>query len=142
VGRRLERYENRQVIIVDSSVWIDYFRGERNAQTDKLDALVMTEAVTVGDLILAEVLQGFSSEIDFREARKEMMRFELIELGGCELAVKAATNYRSLKKRGFTIRKTVDSIIATRCIEDGYILLHNDRDFDPFEKYLGLKVLH
>jgi predicted nucleic acid-binding protein len=130
------------VIIVDSSVWIDYFRGERNTQTDKLDALVVTEAVTVGDLILAEVLQGFSSESDFREARKEMMRFELIELGGCELAVKAAMNYRALKKRGFTIRKTVDSIIATRCIEDGYILLHNDRDFDPFEKYLGLKVLH
>jgi predicted nucleic acid-binding protein len=100
-----------------------------------------TQTLAIGDLILTEVLQGFSSDKDFSEARKELTRLEVVELGGEDFAIKAAKNFRALRKLGFTIRKTIDTIIATRCIEDGYTLLHDDGDFKPFEKHLGLRVV-
>jgi predicted nucleic acid-binding protein len=110
--------------------------------TVKRDAIQgQGHTLAIGDLILTEVLQGFSRDKDFREARKELTRLEVVELGGENLVIKAARNYRTLRKLGFTIRKTIDTIIATRCIEDGYTLLHNDADFTPFEKHLGLRVV-
>jgi predicted nucleic acid-binding protein len=129
------------MILVDSSIWIDYFRGDVTPQVNKLEELLSTQTLAIGDLILTEVLQGFSSDKDFSEARKELTRLEVVELGGEDLAIKAAKNYRTLRKLGFTIRKTIDTIIATRCIEDGYTLLHNDADFKPFEKHLGLRAV-
>ena len=125
---------------MDSSVWIDYFRGAITAQTERLDALLGQEPLAIGDLILMEVLQGFTNESDFNEARKLLSSFTLIELGGKEIAIQAARNFRALRTRGVTVRKSIDTVIATRCIESGYSLLHSDRDFEPFAKYLGLRL--
>ena len=127
------------MILVDSSVWIDYFRGAQNPQTEKLDGLLSSELVAVGDLILTEVLQGFGSERDFNEARRLLTSLRIVELGGQDVAIQAARNFRILRGQGITIRKTIDTIIATRCIESGFILLYSDRDFDPFVQYLGLR---
>jgi predicted nucleic acid-binding protein len=127
------------VILVDSSVWIDYFRGRSTQPTDVLDGLLGREPLAVGDLILTEVLQGFTSEQDFRRARRLLGTLEVVTLGGEAVAVQAARNFRALRARGATVRKTIDTIIATRCIEDGHALLHDDRDFEPFVKYLGLR---
>jgi predicted nucleic acid-binding protein len=127
------------VILVDSSVWIDYFRGEATAQTEKLDGLLGREPLAIGDLILAEVLQGFVSDRDFNQAKQLLDSLELVELGGKDIAIQAAKNFRKLRALGFTVRKTIDTIIATRCIEGGYTLLHADRDFEPFVKHLGLR---
>ena len=129
------------MILVDSSVWIDYFNGAFTAQTEKLDRLLGYEPLAVGDLILTEVLQGFADESDFDQARKMLTSLTLVELGGTEIAIQAARNFRVLRNRGVTVRKTIDTIIATRCIESGYELLHNDRDFDPFVQHLGLRVM-
>ena len=129
------------MILVDSSVWIDYFKGTITAQTEKLDRLLGHEPLAIGDLILTEVLQGFDSERDFNDARRMLTSLMVVELGGQEIAIKAAKNFRALRRFGVTVRKTVDSVIATRCIEDGYDLLHNDRDFDPFAEHLGLRVV-
>ncbi len=128
------------MILVDSSVWIDYFRGAVTDKTEKLDRLLGREPLAVGDLILTEVLQGFADERDFQQARKMLTSLTVIELGGQEIAVQAAKNFRTLRKLGITVRKTIDTVIATRCIESGYDLLHDDRDFDPFAKHLGLRV--
>jgi len=131
------------MILVDSSVWVDYFNGRITDETDCLDALLGTEPVAVGDLILAEVLQGFRSDADYAAAKELMMSLTVHELLGAALALKTADNYRALRKRGVTVRKTADTIIATFCIEHGIPLLYSDRDFDPFVKYLGLKpALH
>jgi predicted nucleic acid-binding protein len=127
------------VILVDSSVWIDYFRGASTAQTDKLDSLLATERLAVGDLIVAEVLRGFRDDVAFERARKVLDAFIVIELCGYHIAQEAAKNYRLLRARGISVRKTVDTIIATRCIEDGLSLLHCDKDFDPFVAHLGLR---
>jgi len=127
------------VILVDSSVWIDYFRGTRTPETEKLDELLGSEPIAVGDLILAEVLQGFGSERDFNEARRLLTSLLVVGLGGQDIAIQAARNFRFLRAQGVTIRKTIDTIIATRCIESGFTLLHCDRDFDPFEQHLGLR---
>lgn len=129
------------MILVDSSVWIDYFRGTSTPQTDRLDALLGVEPLAVGDLILTEVLQGFSTDREFDRARKLLLSFDVIELGGRDLAVQAARNFRLLRSRGVTVRKTIDVIIATRCIEDDLVLLHADRDFLPFVGHLGLRVV-
>jgi predicted nucleic acid-binding protein len=129
------------LILVDSSVWIDYFKGTITAQTEKLDRLLGREPLAIGDLILTEVLQGFDSERDFNDARRMLTSLMVVELGGREIAIQAAQNFRALRRFGVTVRKTIDSVIATRCIEDGYDLLHNDRDFDPFAKHLGLRVV-
>jgi len=129
------------VILVDSSVWIDYFRGTRNEQTDILDALLSSEPVAVGDLMLAEVLQGFNSERDFNQAKNVLLSLHQVDIGGTEIAIQAARNFRTLRLHGVTVRKTIDVLIATRCIESDLLLLHSDRDFDAFEKHLGLRVL-
>jgi predicted nucleic acid-binding protein len=129
------------LILVDSSVWIGYFSGNITPQTDKLDELLGREPLTLGDLILAEVLQGFDSEREFRRVRDMLDSLPLIELGGRHIAIQAARNFRALLRLGVTVRKTVDTIIATRCIEDGLELLHHDRDFDPFAEHLGLRVV-
>jgi predicted nucleic acid-binding protein len=129
------------LILVDSSVWIDYFRGTANPQTTMLDGLLDRELLCIGDLILTEVLQGFAAERDFNQARKMLTSLIVVELGGRDIAIQAAKNFRALRKRGATVLKTIDTIIATRCIESGYDLLHNDRDFDPFATHLGLRIV-
>ena len=128
------------MILVDSSVWIDYFKGAITPQTQKLDGLLGREPLAIGDLILTEVLQGFANERDFNAAREMLTALKVVELGGQGIAIQAARNFRTLRKLGLTVRKTIDSVIATRCIESGYDLLHNDRDFDPFARHLGLRV--
>ena len=130
------------MILVDSSVWIDFFRGKDTPEVDRLDKLFEQERVLVGDLILTEVLQGFSADKDFNQARKTMDTFEVVDLGGADVAIKAAKNYRVLRALGFTVRKTIDTLIATRCIESGFRLLHSDRDFEPFAAHLGLQVVY
>jgi predicted nucleic acid-binding protein len=129
------------LILVDSSVWIDYFRGRITAQTEKLDGLLGQELLAIGDLILTEVLQGFDNERDFSDAGKMLTSLDVVELGGREIAMQAAKNFRVLRRLGVTVRKTIDTVIATRCIESGDDLLHSDRDFDPFAKHLGLRVV-
>lgn len=122
-------------------MWVDYFRGTITAQTDKLDSLLGREPLAIGDLILAEVLQGFDSERDFKAAQRLLTSLLIVEIGGREIAVQAARNYRLLRRHGVTVRKTIDTMIATRCIESGFDLLHSDRDFDAFAAYLGLRVV-
>lgn len=129
------------MILVDSSVWIDYFRGSLTVQTGKLDQLLGNQPLAIGDLILTEVLQGFTGDRAFNHAKKLLTALTVVELGGQEVAIQAARNSRALRKLGVTVRKTIDTVIATRCIESGYILLHNDRDFEPFVKHLGLRVM-
>ncbi len=129
------------MILVDTSVWIDYFRGQESSQTNKLDALLGSEPLLVGDLILAEVLQGFASERDFNHAKRLLDSFDLIEIGGREIAVQGARNFRALRALGITVRKTIGMLIATRCIDSRFILLHNDRDFDIFAEHLGLETM-
>jgi predicted nucleic acid-binding protein len=130
------------VILVDSSVWIDYFNGLPTPQTDALDAALEREEILVGDLILCEVLQGFVYDKDFTSARDALMRFNHASLLNPALAVRCAEYYRRLRKMGITVRKTIDCIIATYCIDNQIPLLHNDHDFDPFEQHLGLAVVH
>ena len=129
------------MILVDSSVWVDYFNGTVTAQTTRLDGLLGSEPLAIGDLILTEVLQGFHGDRDFNQARRMLTALTVVELGGQDIAIQAAKNFRTLRKKGVTVRKTIDTVIATRCIESGYELLHNDRDFDPFAKHLGLRVV-
>lgn len=123
---------------VDSSVWIDYFRGTANQQTDHLDQLLGREPIIIGDLVLAEVLQGFSSERDFNQALRLFNSLDVIDVSNREIALQAARNFRRLRELGVTVRKTVDTLIATRCIEDSFALLYSDRDFEPFVQHLGL----
>ena len=129
------------MIFVDSTVWIDYFRGRDTLQTEKLETLFGGGQLVVGDLVLTEVLQGFGVEREFTKALELFNTLHIVRLGGYHLSVQAARNFRILRERGYTIRKTVDSLIATRCITDKLELLHNERDFIPFEKYLGLKCV-
>lgn len=128
------------MILVDSSVWIDYFRGAATPQTDRLDWLLGEELIAIGDLILTEVLQGFDRDRDFNRARKFLTALTIVELGGKEIALRAARNFRKLRGFGVTPRKTIDTIIATRCIESDLPLLYSDRDFDPFVERLGLRT--
>ena len=127
------------MILVDSSVWIDYFRGAPTPQTEKLDSLLGSEPVLTGDLVLTEVLQGFVSEHDFNLARKLLTSLVVVDLGGQDIAIQAAKNFRALRSLGITVRKTIDTVIATRCIASGLTLLYSDRDFDPFVQHLGLR---
>jgi predicted nucleic acid-binding protein len=129
------------VILVDTSVWVDYFRGTGTRRTDKLDTLLETELLAIGDLILTEVLQGFTSDRSFREASTLFAALDFVVLGGRDVAVEAATNFRRLRSLGVTPRKTIDTVIATRCIVSGLELLHDDRDFDVFEEHLGLRCV-
>lgn len=127
------------MILVDTSVWVDYFRDVPSPQAEKLDALLGVEPLAIGDLILAEVLQGFPSDREFNRARRMLAALDFVTLGGEEVALQAARNFRRLRVLGVTVRKTVDTFIATRCIVSGYELLHADRDFEPFERHLGLR---
>lgn len=127
------------MILVDSSVWIDFFRGTITPQTDRLDELLGNEPLCIGDLVLTEVLQGFNTDREFNQARKLLTSLEIVELGGQEVAIQAARNFRTLRLMGVTVRKTIDTLIATRCIESDYALLFSDRDFEPFVAHLGLR---
>jgi len=129
------------MILVDSSVWIDYFNGEKTRETDWLDSALGNKAIIMGDLILAEVLQGFQSENDFRTAKDLLLDFPFMEMVGKTIAIKSAINYRFLRKKGVTVRKTIDVMIGTFCIHHNFSLLHDDSDFDPLEKYLKLKTI-
>jgi len=129
------------VILVDTSVWIDYFRGTRTGRTDKLDTLLGTEPLAIGDLILTEVLQGFTTDRAFDRARALLATLDFVVLGGTDVAVEAARNFRRLRAVGVTPRKTIDTVIATRCLVSGLQLLHYDRDFDDFERHLGLRCV-
>lgn len=128
------------MIIADTSVWIDYVRGIDAPYTDLLDYELLNNRVATGDIIIVEFLQGFREEKDYRIAKKIMDRLEYYNFLGKEMAVESAENFRRLRKNGITVRKTIDIIIGTFCIVNGFELLHNDRDFDSMEKYLGLKV--
>jgi len=129
------------MILVDSSVWIDYFNGRKTTKTDWLDSALGNEQIIVGDLILAEVLQGFQNDKDFKTARKLLLAFPFMAMVGQELAIKSALNYRFLRKKGVTVRKTIDVMIGTFCLNYQLKLLHDDIDFDPMEKYLNLKIV-
>ena len=129
------------MVLADTSVWIDYFNGVVNWQTDRLDWLLDSQPVALGDLILTEVLQGFDQEAEFQRARAVLTLLPFYELGGYDLCLQAANNYRILRRQGVTVRKTIDVMIATGCIAWSLELLHNDRNFIPMEQMLGLKVV-
>ncbi len=129
------------MILVDSSVWIDYFNGKKTSKTDWLNSALGSELIVMGDLILAEVLQGFQNEKDFKTAKNLLLEFPFMEMIGQELAIKSALNYRFLRKKGVTVRKTIDVMIGTFCINHHISLLQDDRDFEPMEKYLKLKTV-
>ncbi len=129
------------MILVDSSVWIGYFNGTINPQTDWLDSALGKEIIIVGDLILAEVLQGFRSDRDFDKAKELLLNFRFMEMLGQELAIKSAENYRFLRKKGVTVRKTIDVIIGTFCIHNNIHLLHDDQDFRALTRHLGLSAV-
>ena len=124
------------MIFVDSSVWVDYFNGRRCAETDYLDSLLGKEPIAIGDLVLIEVLQGFKNDSDYKIARELLTSLTVFTLGGQEIALKSADNFRLLRKRGVTVRKTIDVLIATFCIEKNLSLLHSDKDFEPFHEHL------
>jgi predicted nucleic acid-binding protein len=130
------------MVIVDTTVWVDYLRGTQNYETEYLDRELGHERFGLTDLILCEILQGIRDERAFARVLHEMSVFELFETGGTTLAIEAARNFRRLRERGHTVRKTIDSLIATFCLLHGHSLLHRDRDFDHFEKHLGLAVVH
>ncbi len=128
------------MILVDSSVWIDYFNGIPTWQTDLLDNYLPNVPVVIGDLILTEVLQGFRSNKDFETAKNFLGALPFRQIGGYNVAIQSARNYRSLRKAGVTVRKTIDVIIATFCIIEGLTLLHDDRDFEPMEYHFSLET--
>ena len=130
------------MVIVDTTVWIDYLGGILNAETEWLDREMPLQRIGLTDMILCEVLQGIREPGEFRRIRDQLLTFDVFATGGSENAIAVATNYRTLRQRGYTIRKTVDCWIATFCLSSGHQLLHRDRDFDPFEKVLGLRVVH
>ena len=130
------------MVLVDSSVWIDHFAGRGTPETEWLDRAAGRRALVVGDLILAEVLQGFRADTDFHKARRALSKFPVLFMVGEAVALRSARNYRALRARGITVRRTIDCLIATCCILRNVELLHSDRDFDPFEQHLGLRVVH
>lgn len=132
-------HEVERLIFVDSSVWVNYFNGVQNVETNRIDSLLGVEPVALGDLNLAEILQGFRHDRDYKTAKEILTACIIFELGGADMAVKAADNFRFLRKKGISVRKTIDVFIATFCIENNLPLLHADRDFDPFHIHLGLQ---
>ncbi len=127
------------MIFVDSSVWIDYFNGKSTPEVKKLDSSLGVESISTGDLILVEVLQGFRNDKDYKIAKNLLTSLTVFNMLDSNIAIKSADNFRALRKKGITIRKTVDSIIATFCIQNKLSLLHSDKDFKPFHKHLRLK---
>jgi predicted nucleic acid-binding protein len=130
------------VVIVDTTVWIDYLRGAENPETVWLDRELTHQRFGLTDLILCEVLQGVRDRSAFLQVRDELLNFHVFSTGGQELAIAAAGNYRTLRERGHTVRKTIDCLIATFCLEGNHELLHRDRDYNTFEKILGMRVVH
>ena len=130
------------MVIIDTTVWIDYLNGIQTPQTEWLETEVEKQRLGLTDLILCEVLQGVKDEHLAAETQRELLKFEILPMGGVDLAVASARNYRKLRVQGLTVRKTVYCLIATFCLMNGHALLHNDRDFDPFEQVLGLPVVH
>jgi len=128
------------MIFLDSTVLIDYFNGKNNWQVDVLDSILGRELVVIGDYVLTEVLQGFRNDKEFQKAKTILLSFPCFDIGGKEIAIQSAKNYRFLRKKGISVRKTIDTMIATFCIQNKFTLLHNDRDFAPFNKFLNLKV--
>lgn len=128
------------MLLVDSSVWIDYLRGRRSIEADLLDRALQTSAPLLGDLILTEVLQGVRDDAQYRTLRSRLLELPFTEIGGRDVALAAADHYRALRARGVTPRKTIDLLIATHCIVYGLELLHSNHDFDPFEQHCGLRV--
>jgi predicted nucleic acid-binding protein len=129
------------MILVDSSVWIDYFNGEKTHQTDWLDSSLGNTPLIMGDFVLTEVLQGFQNDKDFKIAKDLLLGMPFMAMGGLDLALQSAINYRILRRKGITVRKTIDVMIGTFCIHYRLPLLHDDRDFDPMVKFLGLKTI-
>ena len=127
--------------LVDSSVWINHFNQVRDPAVERLRGIIAEGPLLVGDLILCEVLQGFLSEAQAQLVERALSQFQLVTLSSPELTTKAAANYRLLRRRGITIRKTIDVIIGTFCIERGHALLHSDRDVEPMERFLGLQTI-
>ena len=130
------------MVVVDTTVWIDYLRGVRSPQTSWLELELPRQRLGILDLILCEVLQGIRDERQFEDTLATLLKLKVYQTGGIEMATSAARNFQSLRRSGFTVRKTIDCWIATFCILNGHTLLHNDRDFQPFEAVLGLKVIH
>jgi predicted nucleic acid-binding protein len=127
------------MILVDSSVWIDYFNGTETTETTLLDEYLTTDTICIGDIILAEVLQGFRSDKDYRLARELLLELPIFQIMTPEIALMSADNYRKLRKKGITVRKSVDNWIATFCIENKISLLFSDKDFNPYVDHLGLR---
>ena len=130
------------MVIVDTTIWIDYLNGIESPLTQWLDHEIGQQRLGLTDLILCEILQGVRDERQAEATRRELAKFKIMEMGGTDLAINAAKNYRALRAKGITVRKTIDCLIATFCITNGHTLLHNDRDFDPFENHLNLSVVH
>jgi predicted nucleic acid-binding protein len=130
------------VVIVDTTVWIDYLRSAENPETLWLDRQLQRQRLGLTDLILCEVLQGIRDQNAFVRAHSDLLKFQVFQTGGTGLAITAAQNYRDLRERGYTVRKTIDCLIATFCLQGKHQLLHRDRDFDPFEEAIGLRVVH
>ena len=128
-------------MIVDTTVWIDYFRGEENAETRWLDRELQSQPLALTDLNLCEVLQG-TRDSAFANMRADLLNFHVFNTGGPEIAIASARNYRLLRAHGYTVRATIDCLIATFCVENNHALLHRDRDFDAFERVLRLRVIH
>ena len=130
------------MVIVDTSVWIDYLGGITNQHTSWLDRQLTRQRLGLTDLIFCEVLQGIRDHAAFTRVRRDLSNFRIFTTGGKDLAGAAAQNYRSLRQSGHTVRKTIDCLIATFCLQAGHSLLHRDHDFDPFESLLALRVIH
>ncbi len=130
------------MVIVDTTVWIDYLRGAENPETLWLERELQRQRLGLTDLILCEVLQGVRDQRTFAQVRADLLKFQVFQTGGTALAVAAAQNYRELRQHGYTVRKTIDCLIATFCLQAKHELLHRDHDFDSFEKVLGLQVVH
>ena len=130
------------MVIVDTTVWVDYFHGVDNSETQWLDTELDRERIGLTDIILCEVLQGVRDDVVAKAVERSLLKLEVFEPGGIALAREAAHNYRALRSRGYTVRKTIDCLIATFCLRGDHSLLHRDRDFDPFEKFLALSVIH
>jgi len=130
------------MVIVDSSVWIDYLNDKLSSHTTWLENAIGQREIGMTSLILCEVLQGIRHDRQFRETREQLLTLSVFEGLRADLSIAAAQNFRLLQRRGVTIRKTIDCIIATFCIAEGHQLLHHDSDFEPFEKHLGLRVIH
>jgi predicted nucleic acid-binding protein len=130
------------MVVIDTTVWIDYLQGIRNPQTDWLDTELDRQRLGLTDVILCEVLQGVRDEAAAAAVERQLLKLEVFETGGVDLARATARNYRALRSRGHTVRKTIDCLIATFCLRENHSLLHRDRDFDAFERLLDLSVIH